>query len=186
MLENVFSWLWRCHISCSFFRRNNIPEWMVFRQSDLLVQGFRDCSGMTCSSSWPRSRRRRNITHILGGSDGFTNVSGRRRGQEESIALDLSLNKAMESCWSMELILASYNVDHAHVLLSCLVNTSWVHCVGSHLWRLTASYPREINPLPELPVGERWGSERLAVGLGVPDAVFVQDMSQRDERGKAH
>lgn len=51
---------------------------------------------------------------------------------------------------------------------------------------VTASYPREINPLPELPVGERSGSERLAVGLGVPGTVFVQNMSQRDERGKAH
>lgn len=143
MLENVFSWLWHCHISCCFFRRNSIPEWTVFRQSDLLVQEFRDCSGMTCSSSWPWCRRRRNI---LGGSDGFTNVSGRRGGQEESIALGLSLNKAMESCWSMELILTSYNVDQTHVLLLCLVNTSWVRRVGSHLWRL-----RYVLSLPATP-----------------------------------
>lgn len=39
-------------------------------------------------------RRRRNIARIPPGFDCFMNISGRTRGQEESIALDLSLNKA--------------------------------------------------------------------------------------------
>lgn len=134
----------------------------------------------------PRCRRR-NITRALGGSDGFTNGSGRRRGQEESIALDLSLNKGTESCWSRELTSASYNVDHTRVLLSCAVNTPRVGSLECHLWwlRCHRQLPQRDKPSARAPSGWEVGVREAGVGLGGPGTAFAQDMSWRDERGKA-
>lgn len=42
--------------ACCCFGSNNIPERMVFKESDTLVQACRGRSGPPCSSSWPTAQ----------------------------------------------------------------------------------------------------------------------------------